>query len=251
MLGPITRSVEDAAIMMDVMSNRAHQLDWQIEPSENSNFAVDFEAGIRGLRVAYSPNLGLADVDPGIARCVAAAVQMLRDLGAQIEPVAVPQLQNYVESRMHSVQWIANLHSTVSRVDSDKRDLIDSDTLALARLGEDLPSWMYHAALSAREQLGQAMHLFFSDHDLLVCPTFHVGPPATPGVPPHLREAPRFTSWVNQTMQPAASIPCGFDDEGLPVGLQIVGRRFSDALVLRASRTYEKARGPFPMPAFP
>ena len=92
------------------------------------------------------------------------------------------------------------------------------------------------------------MHLFFADYDLLVCPTFHVGPPAVPGVPPKLREAPRLTSWVNQTMQPAASIPCGFDDEGLPVGLQIVGRRFSDALVLRASRDYERARGRFPMP---
>jgi aspartyl-tRNA(Asn)/glutamyl-tRNA(Gln) amidotransferase subunit A len=92
------------------------------------------------------------------------------------------------------------------------------------------------------------MHLFFADYDLLVCPTFHVAAPTVPGVPPALREAPRLTSWDNQTMQPAASIPCGFDDDGLPVGLQIIGRRFGDALVLRASKAYESARGRFPMP---
>lgn len=65
--------------------------------------------------------------------------------------------------------------------------------------------------------------------------------------------APPLTSWCNQTMQPACSVPCGFTSEyaGMPVGLQFISRRFNDALVLRAARAYEAARGPFPMPPEP
>ena len=169
-------------------------------------------------------------------------------MGAHIEQVDVPQLQTYVDSRMHGVQWIVNLAATVNGIAPEKRQLIDLDTLALAEIAPEIPVSAYHAALSARERLAQEMHLFFSDYDLLICPTFHVGAPKVPGVPESLREAPRFTSWVNQTMQAAASIPCGFDADGLPVGLQIVGRRMNDAMVLRAARAYEQARGPFPMP---
>jgi aspartyl-tRNA(Asn)/glutamyl-tRNA(Gln) amidotransferase subunit A len=69
-----------------------------------------------------------------------------------------------------------------------------------------------------------------------------------PGLPEALRMAPPLTSWCNQTGQPAVSVPCGLTHEGLPVGLQIIGARGADALVLRAARAYESARGPFPAP---
>jgi aspartyl-tRNA(Asn)/glutamyl-tRNA(Gln) amidotransferase subunit A len=91
------------------------------------------------------------------------------------------------------------------------------------------------------------METFFERYDLLLTPTFHCGPPPVPGLPAHLRQAPVLTAWCNQAGVPAISVPCGFAGD-LPVGLQIIGRRGSDALVLRAARAYELARGEFPAP---
>jgi aspartyl-tRNA(Asn)/glutamyl-tRNA(Gln) amidotransferase subunit A len=103
-------------------------------------------------------------------------------------------------------------------------------------------------AQQKRGALGVHMNLFHRDYDLLVTPTlavpaFDVGreAPAAPG-------GTRWTDWTpftypfNLTQQPAASIPCGFTAAGLPVGLQIVGPRYADALVLRAARAFETAR---------
>ena len=136
-IGPLARSVEDAALMMAVMSSHAGELDWQVESSQAFDPMVDLDAGVAGLRIAYSPDLGIAEVEPAIARCVATAVNTLRDLGARVEQVAVPQLASYAESRMHSIQWIINLHATISDIDPGQHSLIDPDALALARLGEE------------------------------------------------------------------------------------------------------------------
>ncbi|MVT37186.1 hypothetical protein GO497_07340 [Acidovorax citrulli] len=103
-------------------------------------------------------------------------------------------------------------------------------------------------AMIARLKLASAMHAFFEDYDVLLCPTFHCPPPAVPGLPPELRTAPPLTSWCNHTQQPAASIPCGLSSDGLPIGLQVIGPRMHDALVLRVCRAYERARGEFPAP---
>ena len=90
------------------------------------------------------------------------------------------------------------------------------------------------------------------DHDLLVLPGFHVPAPPVPGLPDGLRgKAPALTCWANHTGQPVASVPCGLTRERLPIGMQIAGPRFADALVLRAARAWEAARGPSPRPPLP
>jgi aspartyl-tRNA(Asn)/glutamyl-tRNA(Gln) amidotransferase subunit A len=95
--------------------------------------------------------------------------------------------------------------------------------------------------------LGVAMEGFFTHNDLLLTPTFHCGPPLVPGLPSDLCRAPTLTAWCNQIGLPAATVPCGFV-EGFPTGLQIIGRRGDDALVLRAAHAYELARGTFSTP---
>jgi aspartyl-tRNA(Asn)/glutamyl-tRNA(Gln) amidotransferase subunit A len=105
----------------------------------------------------------------------------------------------------------------------------------------------YQRALVKRQEIIDRMHGFFAGYDLLLTPVSHLSPLPVPGHPKAQR-TPFFTSWVNQTMQPAASICCGFDGGGLPVGLQIIGPRHADALVLRAARAYESARGPIQYP---
>jgi aspartyl-tRNA(Asn)/glutamyl-tRNA(Gln) amidotransferase subunit A len=134
-IGPLARSVEDAALMTSVMCERAEHLDWRVERSQILDKMADLNVGVAGLRIAYSPDLGIADVQPAIARCVAAAADKLRGLGARIEQAAVPPLAAYVESRTHSVQWTDNLNATVSKIDREQQRLIDPDTLALAPIG--------------------------------------------------------------------------------------------------------------------
>ncbi len=245
-VGPIARSVADIAIAMSVMA-RPYDGDWQAAPDDGTVYAAG--ADIRGLRIAYSRDLGIAPVPDDIAKPVAAAAATLSRLGAEVTDVgAVPALAGYVESRLHSIQWMVNLAQRVRDYDTA---LVGPEVMELATIGAGLPLAVYVDALAARDRLCREMHAFLGQYDVLVCPTFHTDPPPVPGLPPGLREAPRLTSWCNQTLQPAASVPCGFSQAGLPVGLQIVGRRYADARVLRVAAAYEAARGPFPRPIVP
>lgn len=245
-IGPITRSVGDAALMMTVLTGHCDS-DFELSPARQHDFQTGLEDGVRNLRIAFSPDLGLVKVTDDIASCVDQAVRTLEQLGARVEQVSVPPLRSYLESRCHSIQWMVRIARLVRDISPEQRELLDPDTSALAAIGEEIPTSVLVEAMTARQRLSREMHQFFDRFDLLVTPTFHVTAPDVPGLPPHLQTAPPLTSWCNQTMQPAASIPCGLTSEKMPVGLQIIGRRFADALVLRAARAYEGARGPFPV----
>ncbi len=251
-VGPIARRVADIGLAMTVMT-QSDGGDWQAAPADGTDYMPPRDPDLTGLRIAYSRDLGLAAVPDDIAAPVAAAARLLAGLGAEVHDVgAVPALAGYVDSRLHSIQWMVNLAQRVQAYDDEHRALIGPEVMELAAIGAELPLAAYVAALDARERLGRAMHAFLTDYDVLVCPTFHADPPPVPGLPPELREAPRLTSWCNQTLQPAASLPCGFSATGMPVGLQIVARRYADAKVLRVAAAFEAARGPFsaaPLPA--
>jgi len=244
-VGPITRTVEDAALLMTVIA-QPDPRDWHALPHAGRDYLIGFNEGVRGLRIAYSPDLGIAEVEADIATCVAKAAQVFAEMGAHVEEVRPPNLEPF--RHIHSVQWVVVVASLVRNMSAEQRALLDPPLLELAKVGETITTQKYFDALAGREALGQMMHLFFSDYDLLITPTFHASAPPVPGVPKELDEAPRLTSWWNQTMQPAASIPCGVTSAGIPVGLQVIGPRYADALVLRACRAYESARGDFPLP---
>lgn len=249
-VGPIARSVADAALLLNVMA-QPFAGDWQATPPDGRDYRRELNEGVRGWRIAFSPDLGIAKVQDDITVSVAAAAKIFAAAGAIVEEAAVPALSGYVESRLHSIQWMVNLAQLLKQFSPEQRALVDPDTVELARIGAELPASVLAEALAAREKLGREMHGFFDNYDLLICPTFHVEAPPVPGLPPELREAPRFTSWCNQTMQPAASVPCGLTRSGLPIGLQIIGRRYDDARVLRAAAAYEAVRGNFPGPELP
>lgn len=244
-VGPITRTVEDAALLMTVIA-RPDPRDWHALPYDGRDYLIGLESGVHGLRVAYSPDLGIAEVEADIATCVAKAAAVFAELGAHVEEVQPPKLEPF--RHVHSVQWVVIVAGLVRNMSPEQRALLDPPLRELAKMGETVTTQKYFEALVGREALGQMMHLFFRGYDLLITPTFHVSAPLVPGLPKELDEAPRLTSWWNQTMQPAASIPCGLTSAGIPVGLQIIGPRYADALVLRACRAYESARGDFSLP---
>jgi aspartyl-tRNA(Asn)/glutamyl-tRNA(Gln) amidotransferase subunit A len=147
--------------------------------------------------------------------------------------------------------WFSGAAALIRTVKDKKH--VDRGLLEVAAQGEKITAAELLEAQMKRGALGMQMNLFHREFDLLVMPTLAV---AAFDVGQESPEKGRWTDWTpftypfNLTGQPAASIPCGFTKAGLPVGLQIVGPRFADVLVLRAARAFETAR-PIKMPAFP
>jgi aspartyl-tRNA(Asn)/glutamyl-tRNA(Gln) amidotransferase subunit A len=238
-LGPITREVTDAALMLTVMS-LPDARDWHALPYEPRDYRANLEKGVQDLRIAYSSNLGYAEVDREVAEIAGRSVQVFADLGARVEQKH-PGFEN--AGPLFQTHWFSAAAALIRTVKEKK--LVDRGLLEVAEQGAKVTAAELLEAQMKRGALGMQMNLFHRDYDLLATPTLAV---AAFDVGQETPVKGRWTDWTpftypfNLTGQPAASIPCGFTKAGLPVGLQIVGPRFADALVLRAARAFETAR---------
>jgi len=248
-LGPMTRTVDDAALMMNVLT-LPDARDWHALPHDPRDYRVGLEAGIKGLRIAYSPDLGYVKVDYEVAALVREAVQVLADLGAQVEEVG-PGFENPAE--IFRVHWYAGAAYVVAALPAEQRKLIDPGLLEVATEGAKITLKQHMDAVQKRGALGVAMNAFHEQYDLLITPTLPIPAFEAGTEVPAGSGMKRWTEWTpfsypfNLTQQPAATVPCGLTSSGLPAGMQIVGPRYADALVLRAARAFEAAR-PFQMP---
>jgi aspartyl-tRNA(Asn)/glutamyl-tRNA(Gln) amidotransferase subunit A len=238
-VGPIARSVADAALMLTVIS-RPDARDWTALPYGQSDYGEKLDEGVRGLRIAYSEDLGYAKVDREVAALAKAAVRTLEALGAKVEE-RDPGFEDPQE--IFSSHWFPGAAAFVRGVPARKRALMDPGLLAVARKGERITTAQYLEAMQRRSALGELMSRFHERYDLLVTPTltvaaFDAGREAPKGTKRWMDWTP-FTFPFNLTQQPAASIPCGFTEAGLPVGLHIVGPKYAEARVLRAARALE------------
>jgi aspartyl-tRNA(Asn)/glutamyl-tRNA(Gln) amidotransferase subunit A len=244
-LGPHTMSVTDAALMMNVLA-RPDARDWTSLPFDGHNYLHGLDGGIRGLRIAFSPTLGYAkNIDPEVADAVAAAVRDLQGLGAHVESVD-PGFADPLE--ITTGLWFAGAHAIRSSLGAAQQTVLDPDFAAEADLGSRLSALDLYRLNLRRGELGSQMRQFMQRFDLLVTPAVAV--PAfdakAAGHTPMNAEAmlgwTPFSYPFNLTQQPACTIPCGLTKDGLPIGLQLVGPMFGDALVLRAARAYETVR---------
>ena len=227
--GPIARTVADGALLLDVMAG--------------TSLSGAVEEGVAGVRAAWSADLGYAAVEAGVLEVAAAAARRLPELGPVLED-ADPGLEDPWPIVDPIWAW-----TQAQDEDPEKRDLADPGRWQVVERGLRMTEADHAAALERRARYTVAMDAFFGDHDLLVtptmpCPPFRAGadqPGWVAGRPTEYLSWTAFTYPFNVTGQPAASVPCGRDRDGLPVGLQIVGRRGEDALVLRAARAFERA----------
>jgi len=251
-LGPMTRTVGDAALMLTVLAEPDPR-DWFALPYDGRDFRSGLDDGVRGLRIAFSPDLGHARLDPEVAAAVAEGARVFEELGAVVEEVD-PGIGDTAEIfRLHWYPGAANL---LRRYTPEQRALMDPGLQEIAREGETYPLLDHLAAVDARGELGRRMRQFHQDYDLLLTPSvpivaFEAGHEVPPdsGMTRWIEWAP-FSNPFNLTQQPACSIPCGLTAAGLPIGLQLVGPMHGDALVLRAARAFESAR-PWPLPEAP
>jgi aspartyl-tRNA(Asn)/glutamyl-tRNA(Gln) amidotransferase subunit A len=248
-LGPMTRSVADAALMMNVLS-RPDARDWHALPYDARDYGVGLNDGVRGLRLAFSPALGYASVDKEIAALVRKAAAVFEALGAQVDEVD-PGFGD--QQDCFTLHWFPGAAYVVGSIPAAKRKLMDPGLLEVAREGAKISVREIQDAALARGALGVRMNQFHLKYDLLLTPTLPL-PAFQAGMEmADIMKQKRWTDWTpfsypfNLTQQPAATVPCGLTKAGLPAGLQIVGPKHADALVLRAARAYEAAQ-PFAMP---
>jgi aspartyl-tRNA(Asn)/glutamyl-tRNA(Gln) amidotransferase subunit A len=240
-LGPMARTVADAALMLNVLSAPDHRDSYALPP-EDTDYRDGIEGGVRGWRIAYSPTLGYAKVDSEIADAVTKAVRQFETLGAIVE--AVDAIFPSPREALLTL-WAAGAAKLLDGHSADQRALVDPGLVATASEGARISAVDYLGAELVRTALGQQMAAFHQKYDLLLTPMMPI--PALP-VGQDLNDPATEQHWIdwspfsypfNLTRQPAASIPCGLTRAGLPIGLQIVGPLYADARVLRAARAFE------------
>ncbi len=242
-VGPMTRSVEDAALALTVIA-QPDPRDWLALPYDGRDWRMGLEDGVSGLKVAYSADLGYAKVDPEVARIAADAAAVFADLGAAIE-ARDPGFAD--PTGIFSTHWWASAAFAFKDLNEDKRALMDPGLLDVIARGQAIGTLDYLTAVQARAALGSHMNLFHEGCDLLLTPALAVPAFDVDKLAPDEARTEEWVSWTpftypfNLTQQPACSIPCGFTEAGLPVGLQIVGPRYREDLVLRAARAFEAA----------
>ncbi len=250
-LGPMTRTVRDAALMLDVMAGPDSR-DRNSLPAEPTDYLAETSGGIEGLRVAWSPDLGYSRVDPEVRRITEQAAQQFAQLGCSLEDAdpGFGHLLSSTDNPTYYATYNSGFAAMIASHTEDERKKMDPAFL------RSVEPWGQRSLIDAgranigRAQLWDTVRRFFDRFDLLLTPTLPV-----PAFGARLHSAPEIAghkiktgdlSWTpftypfNLTGQPAATVPCGFTESGLPVGLQIVGRRFDEATVLRASAAFEE-----------
>jgi aspartyl-tRNA(Asn)/glutamyl-tRNA(Gln) amidotransferase subunit A len=250
--GPVARSVADAALMLSVISGPDLR-DMTAWNAPAQDFLAGLDAGVAGLRIAYSPRLGsAARPEAEIEAAARKAAGALQEQGASVEE-ADPPLAGALE--LIRAMWWPVATAIVDAVPAARRAEMDPGLLDIAERGRRYSVADYLAASTARAELYGAMRRFHERYDLLLTPTMPITAPKVGLVVPEggafgddwLNWSP-YTYPFNLTQQPAASVPSGLAADGLPMGVQIVGRPREDRLVLQAARAIERA---LPMPRLP
>jgi len=241
--GPMTRTVRDAALMLNSIVG-VDARDPSSLPAIGIDYLSGLEQGIQGLRVAWSPDWGYAAVDPEVRQLAEAAAKRFTDLGCHVEE-APPGFTDPAET--YQILSTASRAARVVDRWPAERDRFDPSLAVQIEAGMRWSAVDFVRAAHVRRMLNDAFVRFFTRYDLLLTPTVAAPPPPVK-VEAHEqidgRKVTRlgwlaFTFPLSLVGYPAASVPCGWTREGLPVGLQIAAPRLADALVLRAAAAFE------------
>ena len=245
-VGPIARTVGDVALGMSILAS-ADDVDLYAPPVPVPDYAP-LDVDLSGLKVGWSPTTGVP-VEPEVQRSVAEAAAALGESGLNVEPMEIPALTENnasaistviytMEARRYSAPTIAGRESEVTPM--FRARYVDGNTFTMDEYLNAAEEW---------EKLRQAVKEYFTRYDIFLCPTvpmpafphgqneFHIEGRALAG-----RHTLRITLPWDLTGSPAISVPFGFSSDGLPIGVQVVGRHFEELKLLRVARKLEASR---------
>ncbi|XVQ07155.1 amidase [Spirillospora sp. CA-255316] len=238
--GTLTTTVTDAALMLNALAGPDRR-DPQSIDREPPDFTEACRASVRGLRVAWSPDLGHASVDTAVAEVTRQAAAQFERLGASVEEVRTDwgELAKEIIVPTWAIHFVARFADKAE----EHPDWIEPSLLAYVRDGRTRSALEYRRLLARRAELYDRVRQLFDTYDLLLTPTMPITAwPAEAEPERPLFDRLPFTYPFNLTGHPAASVPCGLDPAGLPVGLQIVADRHRDDRVIAAAARFEEAQ---------
>jgi aspartyl-tRNA(Asn)/glutamyl-tRNA(Gln) amidotransferase subunit A len=245
--GPMTRTVGDAALLMNVLT-RPDPRDFMALPYEPRDWTGALVGEVRGKKLGLLMEIGVG-IKPqaGVRRAIESAAKTFQDAGAIVEPVAPFVTDEMLDGL--DLFFQSRLLGDVERLPSERQEKVLPFVLDWCRRAEG------RRAVDAMRALAQIMLMrekavaAIQGHDFLISPTspitaYAADEPAPGGDPARPFDHIVFTAPFNMSEQPAASICAGYDDDGLPIGLQIIGHRFDDAGVMMLAHAYEALRSP-------
>ena len=244
--GPMTRTVRDSAMLLQVLAGQDPRDPASLR-DEPADYAAAADRGVRGLRIAWSPDFGYGAVDPEVKEVASEAAQIFEELGCTVEETDLGLDQHF------DTFWTiftANIYVASGQLLEDNPEDLTWYARDCIERGMKVTGAEYTRALGEVDRLKARFADLYESYDLIMSPTvsttaFPVGePPKTIGG----REVHWFWGYLPYTFpinligHPAASVPCGFSSERLPIGLHVIGRRGDEATVIAASAAFEQAR---------
>lgn len=244
--GPLSRTVLDSAIMMQVISGHDSR-DFSSLRNPIPDYVGSLDRDVRGLRIAWSADFGFAAVDPEVVEITLSAAKVFEELGCHIEGTDFA-----LKSTFDSFRSLFSINSYAGQqsIWENQRDLLTDYSYVTLEGAANQSAADYAFVLGQRDVVINKFNDLFEKYDLLLSPTMAV-PAFVASDPPSViggREVDKstgyvpFTHTVNMVGNTAASVPCGFSSDGMPIGLHIVGRFGDEETVLAASAAFERAR---------
>jgi aspartyl-tRNA(Asn)/glutamyl-tRNA(Gln) amidotransferase subunit A len=248
-VGPMARSVRDAALLLQAIAGHDPEDPWSVDVPVG-DYSAHLDAGVAGIRVGVPSEYAFDGCEPEVAAAAARAVAVLESLGARRVEVKGDAL---------GLWWIANMDVLLAEAADFHRQRYEvhatgfgEDVRGILAAALALPASQRASAARLRDALrrGEAEERLFVAADVLLMPATPVVAPRVADVAPAdpLASLTHNTAPFNLAGLPALSIPCGVTTTGLPIGLQIVGRHWDEATLLRVAAAYEAARGAMPRP---
>lgn len=238
-VGPLTRSVKDAALILQVIAGYDAEDPFCVNQPVD-NYLTQIDDGIKGLRIALAVGSFIEEADVEVLETVQQASKVFEKLGAKIEIVDVSFLRQAAQA--NSIMTPADGAAYHRDRLTDAPEKFGADVRLRLETGRNFTSTEYILARRTQTEMKRRMETFFEQYDLLLLPSTPITAPLIEGndAVEQARRLTRFTAPFNLTGLPALSVPCGFNKDGLSIGLQIVSQAWNESSVLRAGAAYER-----------
>jgi len=261
-MGPMSRYVVDSALFLQVLSGPHPEAEFGTIQNSSPDFLIDIEKGVSGKLIGWSVDLGSRVVDKEVKKVTESAVKTFEDLGADVEPLNFDINLDELEYPLHNILSFALSYATNGHLLDKNPELLMPYVRNTLEKGRNITGNEYLQSLAKLYEFRAKIDRIFEKYDFISTPTM-----AMPAFKCNERplfasgknelqpfnydyydyvswniQLTQFTALFNWSGNPAAAIPCGFSSSGLPISLQIVGKKENEVGVLQASRAFEKAK---------